>query len=159
MEIIRERAARTLSITQQCFRKGVLQKIGMPLCRGRCTLLAPGTQLSQHQGEQTGISRYAELVGCLQYAAQHTRPDLAHSVAIVSSFMAAPTDQHWDAAQGVFQYFGGSKSTGIHYGGEPGSRSSFSSRVKDQIIITTQAANHSMYHLRIIGPKFHWTRH
>jgi len=129
MEISRDRAARTLSITQQRYTEGVLQKFSMPLCRGRRTPLAPGTQLSQQQGEQTGSSRYAELVGCLQYAAQHTRPDLAHSVALLSRFMAAPTDQHWIAAQGVLQYFGGSKSVGILYGGKPSSRSSFSSQV------------------------------
>ena len=129
MEISRNRAARTLNITQQRYTEGVLQKFSMPLCRGRRTPLAPGTQLSQQQGQQMGSSRYAELVGCLQYAAQHTRPDLAHSVALLSRFMAAPTDQHWTAAQGVLRYFGGSKSAGILYGGEPSSRSSYSSQV------------------------------
>jgi hypothetical protein len=61
----------------------------------------------------------------LQYGAQHSRPKLA----LLSSFMAAPTDQHWVAVQGVLQYFGSSKSAGILYQGEPGSRSSFSSQV------------------------------
>ena len=79
LEISRDRTACTLLVSQLRYAEGVLGKFSMPVCRGRSTHLAPGTQLSQQQGEHMGSSRFAELIGCLQYAAKHTRPDLAHS--------------------------------------------------------------------------------
>jgi len=129
LEVSRDRAARTLLVSQLSYAEGVLGKFSMPACRGRSTPLAPGTQLSQQHGECMGSSRFAELIGCLQYAAQHTRPDLAHSVSLLSRFMSAPTTLHWSAALSILNYYGSTKQIGILYGGQPSSRSNYSQQV------------------------------
>ena len=118
-EIVRDRAARVLTVHQSKYTAGVLQKFGLePGAKGQSTPLKPGVQLSRQQGVQLSHSRYAELVGCLQYAAQHTRPDLAHATGVLARFMAAPTDQHWAAALGVLRYLSATSTLGIVFGGE-----------------------------------------
>jgi len=109
LEVSRDRAAHTLLVSQLRYADGVLGKFSMPTCRGRSTPLAPGTQLSQQHGECMGSSRFAELIGCLQYAAQHTRPDLAHSVSLLSRFMSAPTTLHWTATLSILKCYGSTK--------------------------------------------------
>jgi len=122
LEIKRDRAARTLTVHQSRYAQGVLRKFGME-AGSQATPLKPGVQLSREQGVQLSHSRYAELVGCLQYAAQHTRPDLAHATGVLARFMAAPTDQHWAAALGVLRYLLATRTLGIVYGGESSSPS------------------------------------
>ena len=121
-EIRRDRAARTLTLHQSKYSTGVLHKFGMG-DEHQATPLKAGTKLSKQQGVQLPQSRYAELVGCLQYAAQHTRPDLAHATGVLARFMSAPTDQHWAAALGVLRYLSATRTWGIVFGGEHSSPS------------------------------------
>ena len=46
-------------------------------------------------------------MGCLMYAMVCTRPDLAHTVNMVSKYMANLRRQHWDAVKWIFRYLKG----------------------------------------------------
>ncbi|CAO2835584.1 unnamed protein product [Amaranthus hypochondriacus] len=58
------------------------------------------------------IEQYRRLVGRLIYLA-FTRPDLAYSVHILSQFLNAPRQDHWDAAIRVVRYLKGCPGQGI----------------------------------------------
>lgn len=42
---------------------------------------------------------YASVVGCLMYAMVCTRPDIAHSIGVVSHFLSNPGKEHWAAVK------------------------------------------------------------
>jgi hypothetical protein len=58
---------------------------------------------------------YRELVGCLNYVATRTRPDIAFAVSTLCRFMANSGQQHWNAAKLVLRYLKGTSSFGIKY--------------------------------------------
>jgi len=64
-------------------------------------------------GEDPNI--YQELVGCLDYLATATRPDIAFAVGWLSRFVSAPTVAHLAAGKMVLRYLSGTKTTGLCY--------------------------------------------
>lgn len=68
--------------------------------------------------ETTEMSRipYASVVGSLMYAMVATRPDLAHSVGVVSRYMSNPGKRHWDAMRGILRYLRGTSVLSLCYG-------------------------------------------
>ena len=59
--------------------------------------------------------RYRRLVGKLNYLTI-TRPDIAHSVSIISQYMSSPTVDHWAAVEQIPCYLKGAPGHGILYG-------------------------------------------
>ena len=50
---------------------------------------------------------YANAVGCLMYLMMCTRPDISHTVSVVSRHMANPGKEHWNAVKWIFRYLTG----------------------------------------------------
>ncbi|KAH9728537.1 hypothetical protein KPL70_009073 [Citrus sinensis] len=104
VEMIRNRTARTLFISQEKYVNKVLEKFGMLNCKPVSTPMAAHFRLSSQQcpsteSEQTEMLKtpYANSVGCLMYAMVLTRPDLSYAVSLVSRFMSNPGKEHWRA--------------------------------------------------------------
>jgi hypothetical protein len=77
-----------------------------------------GQKLSKRLGNPLPPSNlYQALVGSLLYLSVNTRPDISHSVGILSRFMSCPTDLHWDAAKHVLRYLKGTKNLGLRFVG------------------------------------------
>ena len=51
---------------------------------------------------------YASTIGSLMYAMVCTRPDIAHTVRVVSRFMSRPGKQYWEAVKWILRYLKGS---------------------------------------------------
>lgn len=47
---------------------------------------------------------YLQVIGCLNYLAIATRPNLTYATNFLARFSARPTQQHWDVIQGVLRY-------------------------------------------------------
>ena len=47
---------------------------------------------------------YASAVGSLMYAMVCNRPDIAHTVGVVSRYMANPGKEHWEAVKWLLRY-------------------------------------------------------
>ena len=62
---------------------------------------------------------YASAVGSLMYAMVYTRPDIAHAVGVLSSFMSKPGKEHWTTVKRVFRYLHGTSDYGLCYQGRP----------------------------------------
>lgn len=58
---------------------------------------------------------YRELVGCLTYLANTTRPDLAFAANVLSRFNTNPGRAHWRAAKHTLRYLIGTLNFGITY--------------------------------------------
>nr|GEZ27716.1 hypothetical protein [Tanacetum cinerariifolium] len=50
---------------------------------------------------------YASAVGSLIYAMVCTRPDLAHALSVVSTYLSNPSRAHWEAVKWIFRYLRG----------------------------------------------------
>lgn len=47
---------------------------------------------------------YSSAVGSMMYSMIGTHPDLAYAVGLVSRFMSAPSQSHWDAVKWLMRY-------------------------------------------------------
>ena len=67
------------------------RKLEVKLCS---SLMAPSVHLTREGETFEDPERYRRLVGKLNYLTV-TRPDIAHSVSVVSQYTSAPTVDHW----------------------------------------------------------------
>jgi hypothetical protein len=65
-------------------------------------------QLSDHQ-------LFMEALGCLNYAALNTRPDLVTALSYLGGFMAQPTVTHWKCLQQIYGNLKSTRDLGIFY--------------------------------------------
>jgi len=62
---------------------------------------------------------YASIVGSLMYAMVYTRPDIAHVVGVMRTYMSNPRKEHWNIMKRIFKYLHGTLDFGIYYQGRP----------------------------------------
>jgi len=98
-EIKRDRAKRTLKVSQTKMTTNLIIKYGMDNAKTKTTPLSPANKLTK-QGEplDTSTYGYSELIGSLLYLSVCTRPDIAQAV------------------KGVLKYLAGTVERGINYG-------------------------------------------
>jgi hypothetical protein len=119
MVIHRDRAARTLKLTQERMTKELISKYGLDDGKPKAVPLSPSVRLSKDDGEplDTAVYTYSPLVGSLLYLSVCTRPDISYTVGALARFMSNPTAAHWQAAKGLLRYLAGTATYGITYGG------------------------------------------
>ena len=122
MEIHRDRASGRLWLSQYSYVKRVLERFNMDDAKPVNTPLANHFRLSTNQCPKTDdevkdMSKvpYASAVGCFMYAMVCIRPDLAHTVSVVSKFLSNPGRMHWDAIKWIFRYLRGTTYYGIMF--------------------------------------------
>lgn len=124
MKITRDRSARTLCISQTHYIEALLESYGMADCKPIGTPLqsniplVAGTEEEILLFKQSGHN-YRRAVGSLNYLSQCTRPDLSHSVSLLSQFLEKPTLVHSGHFKRVLRYLRGTSSLGLTYGVEP----------------------------------------
>jgi hypothetical protein len=93
-----------ISLSQSAYAAKVLDKCGMKDCNPTLITMDPGTKLSKESSNSlVDSTQYRSIVGSLRYLI-HTRPDIAHSVGIVSRFMEKPTTEHLIVVKQVLRY-------------------------------------------------------
>ena len=122
MEIVRDRKAGSLYLSQRGYVEKVLRRFNMHNCKPVSTPLALHFKLSallspQSDDEIEYIARvpYSSVVGSLMYAMVCTRPNLSHAVSSVSRYMANPGKEHWKAVQWILRYLRGSSGVCLHF--------------------------------------------
>ncbi|KAJ9542762.1 hypothetical protein OSB04_029268 [Centaurea solstitialis] len=123
MEIVRDRKARKLYLSQEGYVQKVLRRFGMSEAKPVNTPFAPHFKLSSAlspstQADVAYMARvpYSSAVGSLMYAMICTRPDLAYAVSMVSRYMANPGKEHWKAVQWILRYLKGTADLCLHFG-------------------------------------------
>lgn len=124
MRITRDRASRTITLTQDSYIRNILKEYGMLDCQPVTTPMIPNSHLVPATDDeiaefQSSGDNYCRAVGLLNYLVQCTRPDLALVSSQLSQFLDKPGTQHWSAFKRVLQYLKGTETLGLTLGGHP----------------------------------------
>ncbi|CAI7830431.1 unnamed protein product [Closterium sp. NIES-54] len=106
--ITRDRARRTITLTQSHMVHQVLQRFSFQFSSPQPTPLFIGHSLSAPPSDESvePSGPYPELVGCLMYLMSCTRPDLAYPLSLLARYVAPCRHRkvHWDAAKRVLRF-------------------------------------------------------
>ncbi|CAI7793611.1 unnamed protein product [Closterium sp. NIES-54] len=121
LRITRDRAQRTITLTQSHMVQQVLQRFGFTYSSPLSTSLPTGHSLSAPPSDESvePSGPYPELVGCLMYLMTCTRPDLAYPLSLPARYVAPGRHRkvHWDAAKRVLRYLCSTLDMGLVLGG------------------------------------------
>ena len=111
IEVLRSKQG--IFINQRKYVLDILAEIGMIDCKPADTPMVQNHGLQIREGaKRADRGRYQRLVGKLIYLS-HTRPDLAYVVGVVSQFMHAPQEDHWEAVLRIVRYLKGTVGHGV----------------------------------------------
>ncbi|CAI7745210.1 unnamed protein product [Closterium sp. NIES-54] len=121
LQITRDRARYTITLTQSHMVQQVLQRFGFTWSSAQATPLATGHSLSAPPSDESvePSGPYTELVGCLMYLMTCTRPDLAYPLGLLARYVAPGRHRkvHMDAAKRVLRYLCNTSGMGLVLGG------------------------------------------
>ncbi|CAI7908820.1 unnamed protein product [Closterium sp. NIES-54] len=121
LQITRDRAARTITLSQSHMVQQVLQRFELQHSTAQCTPLAVDHRLIGPFPDETfePSGPYAELVGCLIYLLTCTRSDLDFPLSILARFVVPGRHRpiHWTAAVRVAKYLATTSGVGLVLGG------------------------------------------
>ena len=123
MRVVRDRTARTLTISQGNYVEKLLVRFNAPL-NAVSTPMEHGLQLcaagADCKTDPTDVTRYQAVIGALMYAAGGTRPDIAFTVHALGRYSSRPDSTHWAAVKHLLRYLRGTAGCGITYTGSAG---------------------------------------
>ncbi|CAI7903292.1 unnamed protein product [Closterium sp. NIES-53] len=121
LQITRDRARRTITLTQSHMVQQVLQRFGFTWSSPQHTPPATGHSISAPPSDESvePSGPYPELAGCLMYLMTCTRPDLAYPLGLLARYVASGRHRkvHMDAAKRVLRYLCRTSSMGLVLGG------------------------------------------
>ncbi|CAI7846657.1 unnamed protein product [Closterium sp. NIES-54] len=121
LRITRDRAQRTITLTQSHMVQQVLQRFGFTYSSPQSTPLPTSHSFSAPPSDESiePSGPYQELVGCLMYLMTCTRPDLAYPLSILARYVVPGRHrkEHMDAATRVLRYLCSTSSMGLLLGG------------------------------------------
>ncbi|CAI5938117.1 unnamed protein product [Closterium sp. NIES-65] len=122
LQITRDRARRTITVTQSHMVQQVLQRFDFTYSSPQATPLPTRHSLSALPSDESVESSgpYPELVGCLIYLITCTRPDLAYPLSILARYVAPGRHrpEHMAAAKRVLRYLCSTSGMGLVLGGQ-----------------------------------------
>lgn len=104
--ITRNNVQNDISLDQSLYIEKVLTRFNMSDCKPVNTPCEANLHLKKADNDNEILKNipYQELIGCLLYLSQGTRPDIAYIVNQLSRFNNKPTSEHWMAAKRVLRY-------------------------------------------------------
>ncbi|CAI7798450.1 unnamed protein product [Closterium sp. NIES-54] len=121
LQITRDRAQRTITLTQSHMVQQVLQRFDFTYSSPQATPLSTRHSLSALPSDESvePSGPYPELVGCLMYLMTCTRPDLAYPLSILARYVAPGRHrpEHMAAAKRVLHYLCSTSGMGLVLGG------------------------------------------
>ena len=102
-------------ICQKKYAREVLERFRMDDCTPVQVPIIPGTKLTRDgEGEKIDSTYYKQMIGSLMYMTA-TRLDLTYAVSLISRFMEAPTELHYQAVRKILRYLKGTLDYGLFY--------------------------------------------
>ncbi|CAI7803351.1 unnamed protein product [Closterium sp. NIES-54] len=121
LQITRDRAQRTITLTQSHMVQHVLQRFDFTYSSPQATPLSTRHSLSSLPSDESvePSGPYPELVGCLMYLMTCTRPDLTYPLSILARYVAPGRHrpEHMAAAKRVLRYLCSTSGLGLMLGG------------------------------------------
>lgn len=110
-----------IKISQRMYIQDVLERFGMVDCNPTSIPMEQNLDITKLE-EETKLREdeklnepYRELIGCLNYLSNATRPDIAFATNLLSRFCVNPKLIHWKMAKRVLRYLKGTIDYGINY--------------------------------------------
>ena len=103
-----------LLLSQERYITDVAERFNMGEARGRQTLMSDIASLIDATGADTDAP-YRAAIGCLQYLACCTRPDIMFATNMLGRFSSAPKVEHWTAAKQLIRYIMATKAHKLTY--------------------------------------------
>ncbi|MFN9111482.1 MAG: reverse transcriptase domain-containing protein, partial [Bacteroidota bacterium] len=105
-----------ITISQEGFISDILERFGVTFMRGVDTPAVPERLVAKlPEEERVEAPVMQQLVGCMTYLANGTRPDIAYAVQALSHFVLDPSINHLRAAKRVLRYLSSTRRAGIRY--------------------------------------------
>ncbi|CAJ2667154.1 unnamed protein product [Trifolium pratense] len=102
-------------IHQRKYASDILKRFNMMDCNPANTPMETASNLNaDDEGKSVNSTHYKQMVGSLRYAC-NSRPDICHSVGIVSRFMQSPKLSHMQAVKRILRYLQGTIDYGVLY--------------------------------------------
>ncbi|CAI7759931.1 unnamed protein product [Closterium sp. NIES-54] len=121
LQIIRDRARHTITMTQSHMVHQVLQRFGFQFSSPQPTPMSTSHSLSAPPSDESvePSGPYPELMGCVMYLMTCTRPDLVYPLSLLARYVAPCRHRqvHWDAAKRVLRYLCSTSGMGLVLGG------------------------------------------
>ena len=115
LQIQRDKAAGTIWLGQSHYTAQIVQQYGLSEGKSKITPFHANQQLAPTGTPLQADVPYSAAVGSLLYLAVCTRPDISHSVGMLSRFVGDPKSEHWQALKGVIRYLKGTIDLGLMY--------------------------------------------
>ena len=103
MKIVRDRKAKKIWLSHEKYVERVIERFNVKDDKPVNTLLVNHFNVSKsscpsstNEREKMEAIPYLSAVRSLMYAMVCTRPDIAHTVGVVSRFLANPGKEHWE---------------------------------------------------------------
>jgi hypothetical protein len=113
LQIIRTDAG--LKLSQADFIDTLLSNMGMSNCNAVSTPIDPGLVIDDLQDPAINKKTYQHVVGCLQWLAGHTRPDIARAASLLAQYNSKPTPKCVAAWKRVLAYLQGTRDIGLTF--------------------------------------------
>jgi hypothetical protein len=161
IEVKRDRAARTISLSQKAYIETILKEFNLDNATALSVPAEPGAVLGAHQCPKTPADfkamenvPYARGVGKLTYYYVATGPQIGYIVCILAQFMSNPGRAHWEALKRVMRYLKGVKEKWLTLGGSDEGLEGFTDSD-----FASQADRHSIsgYAFRFHGGAVSWS--
>ena len=115
MKVTRDRRSRRAWLTQMSYIDKLVDRFPEAPQRVR-SIPIDGRKGQPEETNPTPLSPYQELIGCLQWIATCTRPDISFAASYLARYLGEPTDHQWQVAMGVVAYLRGTKEIGLTFG-------------------------------------------
>jgi len=101
-----------LFLSQESYHKKLLTKFNMSDCKSARTPMECNF-VNNCQDDLSKDKPYRELVECLMYLTQTTRPDISFPVNFFSRFQSEPKENHWRGLKRILRYLQGTLNYGL----------------------------------------------
>jgi hypothetical protein len=121
VEIYRNRATRSLYLTQEKYISRLLARFNKEGVKPREAPLAPNTKLESNKEEASlrDIRRYQQEIGSLIYITTFTRPDIAYAINSLARYMSNPSIDHFNSLNYLWGYIKHTKDLALSYNLNP----------------------------------------
>ena len=117
--VIRDRAKRTLYLSQEGYIKRIAEDFGMKNAKGVKTPMEVQEVTAappEYRAAKDLHEAYRKLVGSLNWISITTRPDITYSVGVCCRYLQNPTEQHFLTAKRILRYLLKTADYRIRYG-------------------------------------------
>ena len=118
MEITRDRRRKVISFSQEGYLRRVLQRFGMESCTPLVVPMESAAKFDRLDSRERHDCPFREAIGCLNYLAIISRPDISFAVSKLSRYADCPQQAHWNGVKRVLRYLKGTASYCLSYDGK-----------------------------------------